>query len=101
MQQKQILEDSGFLIITNHLPLQFVKNSWLKRLSLHLCPRNVFPSNFFFNELLFRLMENTKQLYVLPTIVECHFAITSFDLWMSKVGHDIFTLVINFLGNDW
>jgi hypothetical protein len=46
-------------------------------------------------------MEKTKQLYVLPTLVECHSVTTSFDLWMSKVGHDIFALVINFLGNDW
>jgi hypothetical protein len=40
--------------------------------------------------------KKTKQLYVLPTLVECHFATTSFDLWMSKVGHDIFALVIHF-----
>jgi hypothetical protein len=26
---------------------------------------------------------------------------TSFDLWMSKGAHDIFGLVINFLGSDW
>ncbi len=45
-------------------------------------------------------MEKTKQLYVLLTLKECHFAIVSFDLWMSQVGHDIFALVINFLGND-
>ncbi len=46
-------------------------------------------------------MEKTKQLYVLPTLVECHSVTTSFDLWMSKVGHDIFALVINFLRDDW
>jgi hypothetical protein len=45
-------------------------------------------------------MEKIKQLYVLPTIVECHSTTTSFDLWMLKVGHDIFTLVINFLRDD-
>jgi hypothetical protein len=26
---------------------------------------------------------------------------TSFDLWMSKGAHDIFGLVLNFLGSDW
>jgi hypothetical protein len=41
-------------------------------------------------------MEKTKQLYVLPTLVNCHYATISFDLCMSKVGHDIFALVINF-----
>jgi hypothetical protein len=92
----------GFLIVKNHIPLQFIESSWLKRLSMHLCPRIVFLSRKqFANELFPRLVEKTKQLYVLPTIVECHFATTSFDLWMSKVGHDIFTLVINFLGDDW
>jgi hypothetical protein len=46
-------------------------------------------------------VEKTKQLYVLPSLVECHFVTSSFDLWMSKVRHDIFALVINFLGVDW
>jgi hypothetical protein len=39
-------------------------------------------------------MEKTKQLDVLPTLVECHFAIAS--LWMSKGAYDVFALVINF-----
>jgi hypothetical protein len=34
----------------------------------------------------------------LLTSTKCHFVTTSFDLWMSKVGDDIFVLVINFLG---
>jgi hypothetical protein len=41
-------------------------------------------------------MEKTKQLHVLPALVECHSTIASFNLWMSKVGHDIFALVIIF-----
>jgi hypothetical protein len=41
-----------------------------------------------------------QQLYVLLALTECHF-VTSFDLWMSKVGHDVFALVINILGVDW
>jgi hypothetical protein len=68
---------------------------------MHLCHINVFPSkNTISNELLPKLMEKTKQLHVLPTLEECHSTIPRFDLWMSKVGHDIFTLVINFLGDD-
>jgi len=69
---------------------------------MHLCPIIVFPfrkQNF--NELLPILVGKTKQLYVLPTLVECHSTTTIFDLWMSKVGHDIFALVIVFLGYDW
>jgi len=54
-----------------------------------------------FIEILPRLMEKTKQLHVLPTLVECHFAIASFDLWMSKGAYEVFALVINFLEKDW
>jgi hypothetical protein len=68
---------------------------------MHLCPIIVFPSiKYFSNELLHELMENIKQLYVLQALIECHFTTKSFDLWMSKVSHDIFALVISFLGND-
>jgi len=46
-------------------------------------------------------MEKTKQIYVLPKLTNCICAIASFDLWMSKGVHDIFALVINFLGSNW
>jgi hypothetical protein len=39
-------------------------------------------------------------IYVLPKLTDYIFAIGSFDLWMSKSVHDIFALVINFLGFD-
>ncbi len=89
------------LIVKNHLPLQFVENSWLKIFNMHLCPIIFFTSRKqFSNKLPPRLMEKIKQLYVLLALIKCHYATTSFDMWMSKVGHDIFALVINFLGND-
>jgi hypothetical protein len=37
----------------------------------------------------------------LPTLVECHSIIASFDLWMAKGGDDIFALVIKILKVDW
>jgi hypothetical protein len=46
-------------------------------------------------------VEKTKQSYNLLALVECHSKIASFDLWMSKGGHDIFALVINFLKVNW
>jgi hypothetical protein len=50
---------------------------------MHLCLRITFPSKkHFFNELLPELMEKTKQLYVLPTLVECYIIITNLDMWM-------------------
>jgi hypothetical protein len=42
-----------------------------------------------------------KKKEVLSRLIDCIFATTSFDLWMSKGVHDIFALVINFLGSDW
>jgi hypothetical protein len=42
------------------------------------------------------LVEKTKQKYVLPKLKQCYSA-TTFDLWMSKGAHDVFTLVINFM----
>ncbi len=61
VQQKLFLEDLGILIVKNHLPLQFVKSSWLKRFSMHLCPKIVFLSKKqFSNELLLGLVEKTK-----------------------------------------
>jgi hypothetical protein len=68
---------------------------------MHLCPIIVFPSKKqSSNELLPRLVEKIKQLYVLPTLIKCHSATTSFDLWISKAEHDILALVINFLRDD-
>jgi hypothetical protein len=46
-------------------------------------------------------VEKIKQVYVLPILTNCISAIASFDLWMSKSAHDIFTFVINFLGSEW
>jgi hypothetical protein len=43
------------------------------------------------------LVEKTKLLYVLLVLIKFNF-VTSFDLWMSKGVHDIFAIVINFLG---
>jgi hypothetical protein len=46
-------------------------------------------------------MKKFKQLYILLTLTKCHSTIASFDLWMSKSGHDNFVLVINFLRANW
>jgi hypothetical protein len=42
--QKEFLEDLDLLIVKNNLPIQFVKNMWLKRLILHFCPKLNFLS---------------------------------------------------------
>jgi len=42
-------------------------------------------------------IEKTKQTYILLVLTNHVVGITSFDLWISKGEHDIFTLVVNFL----
>jgi len=39
--------------------------------------------------------------YVMPTLDSCVTTIVYFDLWMSKFGHNTFTLVINFINSKW
>jgi hypothetical protein len=45
-------------------------------------------------------MEKINQLHVFSTLLECHFAIASFNLRMSKGAYDLLTLVITFLESD-
>jgi hypothetical protein len=80
------------------LLIQFVESMWLKQLTLRSCLELNFLPKKQFIEILPRLMEKTKQLHVLHALVECRFAIASFDLWMSKGAYHVFALVINFLG---
>ncbi len=75
---------------------------WLNCLILCICPKLNFPSKKqFSHDILLGLMEKTNELYVVPTLVECHSITTNFDLWMSKGTYDVFALVINFVSNDW
>jgi hypothetical protein len=45
-------------------------------------------------------VDKTKETYVLPLLNDCSCTITSFYLWMSKDPHDVFILVIDFLGSN-
>jgi hypothetical protein len=79
-----------------------VESVWLKRLVLQLCPRVQFTSQkIFSNIVVLELVEKTKETYILPLLNDCSCATTNFDLWMSKDAHDVFVLVIKFLGSNW
>jgi len=81
VQQKYFLQSLGLLIIKNNLPLQFVESIWFKCLILHLFPKVVlYYRKHFFQEILLNLMEKMKQLYILPKLTICIFAIARFDL---------------------
>jgi len=60
----------------------------------------LFYKNFNKKKLL-NLIEKTKQTFVLLVLLYCVFVITSFNLWMSKGAHEVFALVVKFLGEDW
>jgi hypothetical protein len=61
-----------------------------------------FPSqNLFSNIVLPKLVEKTKETYVLPKLNDCSYATTNFDLWTSKGAHDVFILIIIFLEFEW
>ncbi len=102
VQQTQKLQGLTFLVVKDHLPIQFDESIWLKHLVMHLCPRIVFPSRKTFSqEILVNLVEKMKQEYMLLKLKQFYYVIASFDLWMSKGARDVFTLVINFLNEKW
>jgi hypothetical protein len=52
-------------------------------------------------DILHNLVEKTKEVYVLPKLIDYIYVRIIFYLWMSKGAHDIFVLVIIFLGSHW
>lgn len=85
------------LVLKNHLPIQSVENILLKWLIMKFCPYVIFPSKKHFGEEMFLdLVEETKQLFVLPILTNCGSTTTSFDIWIYKEAHDVFALVVIF-----
>jgi hypothetical protein len=83
----------------NQVPLQFVESVWFKPLILHLCPQVVFFSKKkISHDILPKLEEKNKISICFIKIGKLHIA-TSVNLWISKGAHDIFALLINFLGS--
>jgi hypothetical protein len=67
-------------------------------MAYRLCPRVVFPSvNLFVDDVLSRLVEKTMLTYMHPALANYISTTCTFDLWMSKGAHDVFTIVVNFL----
>jgi hypothetical protein len=62
---------------------------------------NSFFKKLFSNIVLPKLVEKTKETYVWPLLNDCSCVTLNFDLWMSKGAHDVFVLVIIFLGSNW
>jgi len=82
--------------------MQFVQSLCMKCLCLHFHLILIFPSKKQFSQKMFpEMVEKTKLLYVLLALAKCNFVTLSFDILMSKGMHDIFALVIKFLGIGW
>jgi hypothetical protein len=103
MQQKEFDEHLNLLSVKNNLLIQFVESVWFKILVLHLRWWINFPfKKKFSQEILSNFVENTSQLYVLPNLLKCYICSTmNFDVWMNKRTHQIFALVVIFLGSNW
>jgi hypothetical protein len=81
--------------------MHLVNNQWLKYL-IYICVQGLFCllGINFPKKSCQSWWKKTKQLYVLPILVDCY-NVTSFDLWMPKGAHDIFAFGIKFLGAHW
>jgi hypothetical protein len=53
------------------------------------------------NDVLSYIVEKTRDNYILPSFVALVTYITSFDFWMSCVGHKTFAMVISFINVSW
>jgi len=51
--------------------------------------------------MLLNLVKKTKQTYVLVILTKCVFTLANYDLWVSKMAHDVFALIVNFLKENW
>jgi len=68
---------------------------------LCLCGQVQFPScKQLVCEHLLALLQKIMEIYVIPDIDKCE-TMTTFDLWMSRLGYDTFALVINFINQSW
>jgi hypothetical protein len=46
------------------------------------------------------LIGKTKQTYVLLVLAKCVYVMTRFYLWIYKSAHDVFALIVDFLGEN-
>lgn len=100
--QVKFMEDLLLFICKSYQPLSIVEDQWLRRFIMHQNPKVIFPSlRQLVREHLPLMLAKTMERYVWPLLDTCDTASITFDLWMSRVGFDTFTLVVNFISRDW
>lgn len=61
----------------------------------------MFPSKHqLANEIFPSVVNKTMDKYVIPFIASWITCIISFDLWIFRVGHDTFHMVVNFINDE-
>jgi hypothetical protein len=74
---------------------------WLSHLVLQITSSCAIPfSKIIFKHYFAWIGGEFKETYVLILLNDYNCVSTNFDLWMSKGAHDVFVLIINFLGSD-
>jgi hypothetical protein len=62
----------------------------------------MFPSKHqLVNEIFPSVVNKTMDKYVISSFVSWITYIVSFDLWIFHVGHDTFSMVVNFINDEW
>jgi hypothetical protein len=84
------------------MPNSIVENQWfMKCMVLRQNLQIVFPNwKQVVQHAILELVAKTMEKFVMPSLESC-ITTTSFDLWMSRFGHDTFALVINFINSHW
>ncbi len=86
------------LMTKGFFPLSTCENVWMRRLTLRLDPKMVFPfQKRLFKQILLMMVTHYLNLHVRPLPNVTSTITTTFDLWMSKGQHDTFDFVVKFL----
>jgi len=95
------VENCTFFDIEKSLAFAICKECVVKAFGLAIMSScSILFPNFFSHIILPKLVEKTKKKDVFPLLNECYCVIANFDLWMFKGAHDVFAMVIIFLGSD-
>jgi hypothetical protein len=100
-RKNKFMEDFLMFVAKGYMPIFVVENQWLRFMVLCQNPEIVFPNmKQMVQHAIPKLVVKTMEKIVMPTL-ESYLTTSSFDLWMSRFGHDTFVFVINFINSHW
>jgi hypothetical protein len=84
------------------MPIFIVENMWLKMFG-HVLESPGCVSKWEANGLTCHpfILAKTMEQFVMPTLDSCVTTTDFLNLWMSKFGHNMIVLVINFINSQW